>query len=130
MKLLIATCFVGLGVALLAGIGGQHGADGELDTIRTGSVATNDHYRLYVNGNPVECAFERVGAGRVRVLGTECADIPHRIGEATTWIEGGDASVRLALADGSVVMRLGMSDGAAYESFEPKTPLLLLKAED
>jgi hypothetical protein len=130
MKLLIATCFVGLGVALVAGVGGKHGADGQLDAIRTGSVATNDHYRLYVNGSPVECAFERLGAGRVRALGPECENMPHRIGEATNWIESGDASVRLALADGSVVMRLGMSDGAAYESFDPKTPLLLLKSEN
>jgi hypothetical protein len=65
-------------------------------------------------------------AARLAVEG-RCGGVLAALPDARSWAEAADGSVTLATA---VVARFAPSEGHAFESFEPKTPILSLTAID
>jgi len=130
---IIAACVAGIGLGAIASLA-QPGETEQiaLDHTVTGAVAgaNSERFSFYVNGRSADCELERFGDDLMRAVGPQCRDLPHRLAEITDWIDAEDGVVELARADGSVLMKLAVSDGAAYESFDPPTPLVLLAAED
>lgn len=68
-------------------------------------------------------------AARLAVEG-RCGGVLAALPDARSWAEAADGSVTLATADGEVVARFAPSEGHAFESFEPKSPILSLTVID
>ncbi len=131
MRKIIAACVAGIGLGAIASLAQPGEPDvSAVDHIVTGSIAGTERFSFYVNGRSAECELERYGDDLMRAVGPQCRDLPHRLAEITDWVEAEDGVVELARADGSVLMKLAVSDGAAYESFDPPSPLVLLAAQD
>ena len=130
MRIVIAACLAGLGLGGVASLTEpERPVQGIVDSTVTGSIAASERFAFYVNGRAAECALKRYADGAMRAVGPQCSDLPHRLAEITDWIEADDGAVVLTRADGSVSMRLAISDGAAYESFDPPSPMVLLVAD-
>lgn len=130
MRIIIAACLAGLGLGGVASLTEpERPVQGVLDSTVTGSIAASERFAFYVNGRAAECALKRYADGAMRAVGPQCSNLPYRLADVTDWIEADDGAVELARADGSVSMRLAISDGAAYESFDPPSPMILLTAE-
>lgn len=130
MRIIIAACLAGLGLGGVASLTEpERPVQGVVDSTVTGSIAASERFAFYVNGRAAECALKRYADGAMRAVGPQCSDLPHRLAEITDWIEADDGAVILTRADGSVSMRLAISDGAAYESFDPPSPMVLLVAD-
>ncbi|MGY6708765.1 MAG: hypothetical protein ACXIVF_10595 [Rhizobiaceae bacterium] len=129
--MIIAACVAGIGLGAIASLAQTGEAEvSALDRMTTGTIPNSERFSFYVNGQSAECALERFGDDLMRAIGTQCRDLPHGLAEVTDWIEADDGAVTLAGADGSVLVKLAVSDGAAYESFDPPSPLVLLAAQD
>lgn len=129
--MIIAACVAGIGLGAIASLAQTGEAEvSALDRMTTGTIPSSERFSFYVNGQSAECALERFGDDLMRAIGTQCRDLPHGLAEVTDWIEADDGAVTLAGADGSVLVKLAVSDGAAYESFDPPSPLVLLAAQD
>jgi hypothetical protein len=130
MRIIIAACLAGLGLGGVASLTEpERPVQGIVDSTVTGSIAASERFAFYVNGRAAECELKRYADGAMRAVGPQCSDLPHRLAEITDWIEADDGAVILTRADGSVSMRLAISDGAAYESFDPPSPMVLLVAD-
>lgn len=130
MRIVIAACLAGLGLGGVASLTEpERPVQGIVDSTVTGSIAASERFAFYVNGRAAECELKRYADGAMRAVGPQCSDLPHRLAEITDWIEADDGAVILTRADGSVSMRLAISDGAAYESFDPPSPMVLLVAD-
>lgn len=129
--MIIAACVAGIGLGAIASLAQTGEAEvSALDRMTTGTIPSSERFSFYVNGQSAECALERFSDDLMRAIGTQCRDLPHGLAEVTDWIEADDGAVTLAGADGSVLVKLAVSDGAAYESFDPPSPLVLLAAQD
>lgn len=131
MRTIIAACVAGIGLGALASLA-QTG-DPEvtaIDSTVTGAIPSTERFSFYVNGRLSECELERFGDDLMRAVGSQCRDLPHELADATDWNEAADGVVELTRADGAVLVKLAVSDGAAYESFHPASPMVLLAAED
>jgi hypothetical protein len=126
-----------LGAGLLAAIAvvasGQEPAD-RLAEVKTAAMTPRalEAYRLQFAGAEQACTVER---GTIRADGSstllldpECEKQYPRLAAARFWREKADGTVTFIKGDGSVVFEFGVSDGAAYESFEPGAPLISLTA--
>lgn len=124
MQKIIAACVAGIGLGAIASLA-QPGEPGvrAIDHTVTEAPPSSERFSFYVNGRTAECELERYGDDFMRAVGPQCRDLPHSLAEITDWNEAADGVVELARADGSVLMKLAVSDGAAYESFDPPTPL-------
>lgn len=128
MRNIIAACVAGIGLGAIASLAQPDIR--AIDHTVTGAIQTSERFSFYVNGRSAECELERYGDDFMRAVGPQCRDLPHRLADVTDWVEAEDGVVELARADGSVLMKLAVSDGAAYESFDPPSPLVLLAAQD
>ncbi|NMG39212.1 hypothetical protein GRZ55_08160 [Chelativorans sp. ZYF759] len=128
--MIFTTCLAGLCLGGLASLGEpETAAEGAIDHMVTGAIPTSERFSLHVNGQAASCALERYGDSSMRAVGPQCHDLPHGLADASDWTETADGAVVLAHADGSVLMQFAVSDGAAYESFDPPLPMVLLAAE-
>lgn len=89
-------------------------------------------FQLQVGGDAGNCVVEKVDAdmsGSARLtFNSVCEGLYPRIANASFWSESQDGSVAFTRADGAVVIEFSVSDGAAYESFQPGAPLAALIA--
>lgn len=69
------------------------------------------------------------GRRRLR-LDAACARLVPVLEGARWWLERPDGSVAFALADGRVVAEFAAADGAAFESYAPRLPIMTLLAAD
>lgn len=108
--------------------------DGETppDLVITSAVAAdgNEHFSLI--GPDATCRVSKGLTGEdghaAVVLGASCDAIVPGLSAATDWAE--DANGTLALAAGNrTLARFTVADGAAYESFQPSRPPMLLSAD-
>jgi len=105
-------------------------ADTAIDHSVIGEVLSSERFSFYVNGRSAQCELERFDDDLMRAVGPQCRDLPHSLASATDWNEAADGVVELTGADGMVLMKLAVSDGAAYESFHPASPMVMLAAQD
>lgn len=89
-------------------------------------------YRLQIRGDAHSCVVER---GSVDMRGSAalkvnsgCETLYPSLADAQFWSESPDGTVAFTQADGGVVLEFSVSDGAAYESFQPGAPLAALIA--
>ena len=130
MRTIIAACLAGIGLGGMASlVEPETSGQGGVDHTVTGTIAASERFAFYINGRAAECALKRYGDGAMRAVGSQCRDLPHRLADVTDWIVAEDGAVLLAREDGAVSVRLAVSDGAAYESFDPPSAMVLLAAE-
>jgi hypothetical protein len=130
MRIIIAACLAGIGLGGAASlVEPEANGNGAIDHVVTGTTEPAERLAFYVNGRAAECELKRLDDSAMRTVGPGCRSLPHRLADVTDWIEVDDGAVALARADGSVSVRLAISDGAAYESFDPPSPMVLLAAD-
>lgn len=115
-------------------VGVSRGVGRGVDDVTTGGVAprpTVERLTLQSSGETDTCTIEKSrAAGPVThvVVAPECDRLLPGLSKATSWIEQADGTVALS-ADGSAPAAVfAEADGVAYESIEPRTPLLSLLA--
>ncbi|MGE0500486.1 MAG: hypothetical protein AB7I79_02390 [Rhizobiaceae bacterium] len=77
----------------------------------------------------VEKGMEADGLASV-VAGSDCERLLPGLSAVTSWRQGADGSVTLGSETAMEMARFSQADGAAYESFHPVTPLLVLGPAD
>lgn len=109
-----------------------------LDTTTTSAIAPaggwGDGFRLVSTWDEAGCtlvagrAVER--GGRTLSLAPGCiADNPE-LAAARYWLDRPDGTVAFSAADGRIVAEFAMADGAAFESYYPRQPVMTLFAGD
>lgn len=130
MRIIVAACLAGLGLGGVASLTEpERPVQGVVDHTAVGANVASERFAFFINGRAAECELRRYADGAMRAVGPQCRDLPHRLRDVTDWVEGDDGTVILTRDDGSVSVRLAVSDGAAYESFAPASPMVLLAAE-
>jgi hypothetical protein len=80
------------------------------------------------------CAVMRgdaVSQGRAMLrIEPACATLLPGMADAKFWRENADGSITFTEESGDPIVSFSVADGAAYESFEPATPLLSLDAAE
>lgn len=136
MKMLLSGAAV-LGFVAGAGYIAKGGADG------VGAVSSSHApparaatYRLKRAGLGDECTVfkgpGRAGTGggdRLRLVGA-CSGLAPGLSNARYWRDDADGDVAFVDEAGRPVVEFFAADGVSYESFAPKTPLLLLDRSD
>ncbi|MBL8582680.1 MAG: hypothetical protein JNL61_10700 [Rhizobiaceae bacterium] len=105
----------------------------EVDRMTTGSVepASPDLHGFQLNapgGESCRIGDRQTGAGdRAEIsLDPGCAKLFPELADVRFWRDEADGSMALAGADGHAIVRFAQADGAGYESYFPKLPLLSL----
>lgn len=119
---------------VLAAAAGQRLVDG---TVRGQALAApvavdTAVYRVTINGREAGCLLSAGrwidDASRSIDLSDGCVPVEYPLAMARIWIERPHGDVALADDAGRVLVELGASDGAAFESFRPLEPLMTLTA--
>lgn len=135
MNAIHAVLLTGLAAATyaFAPIGGEE----PLDPMTTGSVAPagpDGTYVMEAAGAAGSCdvtlGVKRAQSGNTLGLSEGCRSLMPHGPMPTSWRKDADGAVALLDASGRAVVEFGFSDGAAYESFSPATPILTLRARE
>jgi hypothetical protein len=129
MRLLLAAVAAG-GVSFAAIIGTGDSPEAASEIAMAAKNAGGQSFLLHVNGRASACKLTRLDNGSGLDTSAGCGDINPPIGAAVQWIETGRGGVVLAAADGEPLLELGVSDGAAYETFGRRKPMILLAPVD
>ncbi|WP_157015696.1 hypothetical protein [Mesorhizobium xinjiangense] len=116
-----------MGAAQFAGGGTETPGERPVEPVDQSSIS----YRLHVLGETGTCRIETGRAGRngtELVAEPECAAIFPAIGEARTWRQDEEGTVRFVASGGEVLAAFAPADGTAYESFSPAHPIMSLAA--
>ncbi|RIK85727.1 MAG: hypothetical protein DCC69_09145 [Hyphomicrobiales bacterium] len=129
-------------LAALALAAGAFQPNPELDTTATSSVApamaAQESFRLVSTwsgaGGGAGCSLAAgnaaEGGSRPLRLAPGCiADNP-ALAEARYWLDRPDGTVAFSGADGRVLAEFAAADGAAFESYHPRLPVMTLFADD
>ena len=99
----------------------------------TSPVPAVEMFQLQASGDQATCLVEKAtGPGPVVnvIVAPDCDSVMPGLSTMRYWREGADGTVTLS-ADGKTPSVLfGPSDGVAYESVEPRTPLMALIASN
>ena len=90
-------------------------------------------FRLQASGDVADCTIAKaIGAGPlVRVsVAQDCDGLLPGLSKMRYWREGADETVTLSTDGKMASVVFGPADGVAYESLEPRTPLMSLIASD
>lgn len=89
-------------------------------------------YRLQVGGDAQSCVVERGSLdmrGNAAIeLNSGCETVYPALAGAELWSEGPDGTVAFKQENGAVVLEFSVSDGVAYQTFQPGAPLASLIA--
>jgi hypothetical protein len=111
-----------VGVILL---GGQAGKTPEIDNLTVASIvqASNaDRFRAIDHARNKSCmiSIHRADGYDIhRVEPVECDDMPAALATARTWQDTSFGDVRITDRKGNTILKLGPSDGFAWEVIEP-----------
>lgn len=133
MKTAYATLTILAGLILAAGAVGQ---TPETDSLTTASIVpanAPDRFRLLSSGDVTECRLSvgqvaKNAAKRPLQLAQACLATHPGLAGAHYWVEQPDGVVALSGKDGHVLARFAVADGAAFESYYPKLPVMTLLA--
>jgi hypothetical protein len=99
----------------------------------TGAVVAVETFQLQASGDAATCLVEKAaGPGPLAhvIVAPDCDSVMPGLSTMRYWRESADGTVTLS-ADGKTALVLfGPSDGVAYESVEPRTPLMALIASN
>lgn len=119
-----------LAVAMAAS--GGSGQRPVLDPTVVASIARTERdgrlFRLQVDGLDAGCLVAAAdGAGkRPLSVGAACLDAVPSLAGARWWSEREDGSVAFVTDDGHVAAEFAVADGAAFESYAPRWPIMTL----
>lgn len=122
---LVAATAAALGAAAFLHVAKHPGAA----EASAGPAADGGTLRLVVAGRDANCILARGELEEmIRPLrfSAGCRSIDPAFRGAAFWQERPDGVVAIVGEDGSVLGEFGVSDGAAYESFRPASPLMVL----
>lgn len=129
MNLAYPTALAAVLVAAVA-FGGMPGADG--DKVAAASTDVETEYKLVVYGAEPSCSVTTGAlvsdAKRSLKLGKACAKINPDLFGARYWIERSNGAIAFAEGDGDVLAEFAVADGAAFETFDPDAPMMVLLA--
>lgn len=125
-------------LALAAAFSGMLSSAQEQDPFVTAAVdasaSPQDRFQMRSSGWDVGCsvaAGEALEEARRRLLvDPACIDLDPGLTGARWWLERPDGSVAFVRQDGQIVAEFAPGDGAAYESYYPRQPILTLLIED
>lgn len=130
MKFVWSGALAALAVALATY--GTVGRGPVLDPTVVSSIAPGGEngrlFRLQVDGVEADCVVEAAdGAGKQPLsLGAACLDAVPGLAGARWWSEREDGSVAFVTDDGRVAAEFAVADGAAFESYAPRWPIMTL----
>lgn len=104
-----------------------------VDPVVVGSIAPSvpgaERFLLQLGGHDSGCIVTVAPGdddGRRLTLGRACAVHAPVLAGARTWQDRADGSVAFAREDGRVVAEFAVADGAAFESYVPRQPIMTL----
>ncbi|MEO3384723.1 hypothetical protein [Mesorhizobium sp. CAU 1741] len=107
--------------------------DPQPDTINVSSThGDNDHYQLRSSEQDGACTLSLgviKGARQALSPDAACTGVNADVSTARWWQERPDGSVALLRSDGGLVAEFAVADGAAFESYNPVSPILVLLSE-
>jgi hypothetical protein len=92
-----------------------------------------ERFRLQASGDEATCVIEKSkGKGRITyvTVAPDCDGLIAGISQARYWIEEPDGTVALSADGRTAAVIFAQADGVAYESIEPRTPLMSLLESD
>lgn len=130
MRLIVSIAFAAAGFAGLNLPGTSDGASISQAVTRSDTTS----YDLQLIGGSDVCRIEK-REGRDAALANlklepGCLTIYPALSRAKSWQELGDGSLALAASNGEPVVVFAVSDGLAFESIEPASPLITLTSAD
>ena len=119
-------------------------ATGAAVASRTGNDASEDQpievsaedrlYRLTSPDSPADCVVEKgaqSGPGMVALtVPADCDLVMPGLSAAHFWKEAGEGTIAFTLDGGEDVALFSVGDGVAYESIQPRRPLMALALAD
>jgi hypothetical protein len=90
-------------------------------------------FQLQASGEEANCAVEKVaGAGPLLrvIVAPDCDGLMPGLSKMQYWREDADGTVTLSADGKTASVVFGLADGVAYESLEPRTPLMSLIASN
>ena len=95
----------------------------------TSPVPAVETFQLQANGEQATCRVEKAtGPGPVVnvIVAPDCDSVMPGLSTMRYWRESADGTVTLSADGKTQAVLFGPSDGVAYESVEPRTPLMAL----
>jgi hypothetical protein len=92
---------------------------------------TVEAFQLQANGEAVGCMLEKTaGAGPLSriTVAQACDDLLPGLSTMQYWMEDSDGMVKLSADGKTATVVFALADGVAYESVEPRMPLMSLIA--
>jgi hypothetical protein len=92
-----------------------------------------ERFRLQASGDEQTCPIEKAkGNGRLTYvrIAPQCDELLPGLSKAHFWIENPDGTVTLSADGRSPTVIFAQADGVAYESIEPRMPLMSLIGND
>ena len=130
---------VAVATALLSGafaprldMDGGQGVDLMMVSAYDAQARPQDRFILSFSTGHESCAVTAAEGEETRrrlLLDAACAGLNAGLADARWWLERADGTVAFAREDGHVVAEFAMADGAAYESYAPRLPIMTLLAE-
>jgi hypothetical protein len=93
-------------------------------------AAADREARLTISGSGKACVIVRTAPTESLAPDPTCDTVMPGLSNARFWHDNGDGSVAINDAEGRTLAQFAEADGAGYESFEPRLPLMSLIAEN
>ena len=131
MNIFYPVALAAVAAAVIAGSNLPHDA-AEASSAATNAGESEARYQLVVYGAEPSCAVSAgaliAKAKRNLMLGQACSEINPELTGARYWIERPNGRIAFAEDDGDVVAEFAVADGAAFETFDPDAPMMVLLA--
>lgn len=129
MKIVRTGLFAALAIAAAAfGFGERHPAPDPM-VVSAIAPAAEERFSLQAGGRDGGCLVSAIASDEARrplSLGSTCLDLVPGLAGARWWFEREDGSVAFLTDDGRVAAEFAIADGAAFESYAPRQPIMTL----
>ena len=97
------------------------------------AVPAVEAFRLQASGEAAGCTVEKTAAAGPRnhvIIAQACDDVLPGLSKMRFWLEAADGTVTLSEDGKRASVVFALADGVAYESVEPRMPLMSLIASN
>lgn len=118
-------------VAVSSGFGPQAVSIDPMTVSSIGAPAAREGFLLQAGGRDAGCFVSAAPVPdekKALDIDPACLDLVPGLAGARWWIERGDGTVAFTRHDGALVAEFAVGDGAAYESYAPRAPIMTLLA--
>lgn len=130
MKVVLAGAAAALTImAVVFGVGEQHHTPDPITVSALDSTPDADQFVLQIDGVDGDCHVAAILAEagkRPLSLAPGCANAVPGLAGTRWWLERADGSVAFMTDDGHVAAEFAVADGAAFESYAPRQPIMTL----